>query len=175
MRERLLALVSVVIPYAELLTFPASCLRTRRDNLRLLNLIEAVAFLHQFQRPHKLSETNEEQIEATVDDYAIAYSLAISVLGFGLDELRKPVCDLLAVIVTNLQKLADERGIQPQAVQFTRREVRAWTSLPNHQVKQGMHELEEMEYLEVTKATRGSRFNYHLSQGLVGVWCQLIQ
>jgi hypothetical protein len=49
--QRLLDPVAVVIPYATLLTFPTSWLRTRRDNLRLLNLIEAVVFLHQFQRP----------------------------------------------------------------------------------------------------------------------------
>ena len=80
--QRLLEPLPVVIPYAELLTFPSSWLRTRRDNLRLLNLIEAVAFLHQHQRPHEtLGESGVEYIEATVEDYAIAYSLAVERAG----------------------------------------------------------------------------------------------
>jgi len=161
--QRLLEPVAVVIPYAKLLTFPTSWLRTRRDNLRMLNLIEAVAFLHQFQRARKRGEAGAEYIEATVEDYAMAYALAVSVLGFGLDELRKPVRDLLATIESKVQAAAEPKGLRSQAVQFTRREVRAWTGLPNHQVKLAMHELEEMEYLEVERAARGSRFGYRLA------------
>ena len=160
--QRLLEPVAVVIPYAPLLTFPTSWLRTRRDNLRLLNLIEAVAFLHQKQRPRKRLASGVEYIEASVEDYAIAYSLATSVLGSGFDELRKPARDLLAVIETNVRELAKARDVRPSVITFTRREVRTWSGLPNHQVKLAMHELEELEYVEVDRAPRGSRFTYHL-------------
>jgi len=162
--QRLLDPVAVVIPYAPLLTFPDSWLRTRRDNLRLLNLIEAVAFLHQFQRPRKRTESGTDYIEATVEDYAIAYALAASVLGFGLDELRKPARDLLAFIESKVRELGEARGVAPTSVSFQRRDVRAWSGLPNHQVKLAMHELEELEYVEVERAARGSRFTYRLAQ-----------
>lgn len=160
--QRLLEPIAVVIPYAEQLTFPTSWLRTRRDNLRLLNLIEAVAFLHQFQRPRKHLQTGGDYIEACVEDYAIAYSLASSVLGFGLDELRKPARDLLAIMETKIKDQAQTQGVQPSAISFTRREVRQWCGWPNHQVKLAMHELEELEYVEVERSQRGMKFNYRL-------------
>ncbi len=108
--QRLLDPVAVAIPFAEKLTFPNSWLRTRRDNLRMLNLIEAVAFLHQHQRPRHQLQSGAEYIEATVEDYAIAYSLATTALGFGLDELRKPARDLLALIEGKAKAIAEERG-----------------------------------------------------------------
>ena len=90
--QRVLQPVRVVIPYAEHLTFPAASVRTRRDHERFLSLIEAVAFLHQFQRvlrtaSHKGKEV--KYIEATVEDYAIAYQLALRVLWVSLDELSR--------------------------------------------------------------------------------------
>jgi len=136
--------------------------RVHQNAQRLLNLIEAVAFLHQQQRVHKRLSSGVDYIEATVEDYAIAYAIASSVLGSGLDELRKPARDLLAVIESKLHELAETRGTQPSGVSFQRRDVRAWSGLPNHQVKLAMHELEELEYVEVERSTRGSRFTYRL-------------
>jgi hypothetical protein len=160
--QRLLEPVAVVIPYADLLTFPASSLRTRRDHLRLLNLIEAVAFLYQRQRTRKQAEGGEDYIEATPADYAVAYELAAGVLGFGLDELHKPARDLLAVVEERVQELADSRNVRPTKLDFTQREVRTWSGLPNHQVKRTMAELVELEYLETCRAMRGSRSTYRL-------------
>ena len=160
--QRLLEPIPVVIPYAPLLTFPATWLRTRRDHLRLLNLIEAVGFLHQMQRPRKQLPSGSEYVEAKVEDYAIAYELAASVLGFGFDELRKPARDSLAVIEMKLSEVADARAVKVGSVSFSRRDVRQWSGLPNHQVKLAMRELEDLEYLEVQRATRGSRYMYRL-------------
>jgi hypothetical protein len=160
--QRLLEPLPVGIPYAELLTFPRSWMRTRRDNLRLLHLIEAITFLHQKRRERGRTAADEEYIVATVEDYAIAYALAADALGFSLEDLRKPVRDLLAVIEANVHRLSEERGSRPELVSFTRREVRQWCGLPNHQVKRGMGELEELEYVEVQRRGRGSRFAYQL-------------
>jgi hypothetical protein len=161
--QRLLETVAVVMPYAPLLTFPSSWLRTRRDNLRLLNLIEAVAFLHQRQRPRKSHTDGTEYIEATVEDYAIAYALAAHVLGLGLDELKKPARELLTVIEGKVTELAQAKGITPGTLRFTQREVRGWSGLPQHQVKIALHELVELEYVEVERSTRGSRHLYCLT------------
>jgi hypothetical protein len=160
--QRLLEPLSVAIPYAELLTFPAAWLRTRRDNLRLLNLIEAVAFLHQHQRKRCHLDAGGNYIEANVEDYAVAYALAASVFGSGFDELKKPARDLLALIEGKVAELAKARGAQSATVTFSRRDVRLWSGLPNHQVKLAMRELEDLELVEVERSQRGSRHSYRL-------------
>lgn len=161
--QRLLEPVRVSIPYTELLSFPSDSTRTRRDHDRLLNLIEAVAFLHQKQRPRRYDGAGVgDEIQATPVDYAIAYALAREAFAFGLDELRKPARDLLAVIEAKVGELAERSAAAPTAVSFTRRQAREWSGWPNHQVKLAMHELEELEYVEVERTRRGSRFSYRL-------------
>ncbi len=78
--QRLLEFAVVRIPYVEKLSFPSRWLRTRRDHERFLCLVEAVAFLHQFQRPQSLLEDGTPCLEAQVADYRIAYELAQDVL-----------------------------------------------------------------------------------------------
>ena len=51
--QRLLEPVLVFNPYAEVLTFPASTLKTRRDHEKFLRLINAICFLYQYQRRRK--------------------------------------------------------------------------------------------------------------------------
>ena len=51
--QRLLRPLLVANPYAESLTFLDDKTRTRRDHLKYLTLIRAVALLHQYQRPVK--------------------------------------------------------------------------------------------------------------------------
>ena len=58
--QRLLRPLLVVNPYAEKLTFLDDKTRTRRDHLKYLTLIRAVALLHQYQRPIKTTDHNGE-------------------------------------------------------------------------------------------------------------------
>ena len=51
--QRLLKPIYVVNPYANQLTFLDHKLRTRRDQMKYLALIRAIALLHQYQRPVK--------------------------------------------------------------------------------------------------------------------------
>src|SRR5581483_7963728 len=67
--QRLLESVDGVIPFAEQVDFPNQWLRTRRDHLRFLNLIEAIAFLHQHQRERKQAPDGREYIEASIADH----------------------------------------------------------------------------------------------------------
>lgn len=160
--QRLLEPVQVVIPYAPLLSFPASWLRTRRDNFRLLNLIEACAFLHQHQRPRH-RDAHGDYIEANHFDYAVAYALAARVLGLGLDELKKPARELFAVVEQRAKELANKQGSSVAALLFTQREVRDWSGLPHHQVKIAMAELVELEYLEAERSARGGKHLYRIA------------
>ena len=80
----------MVNPYARELTFPDAQTRTRRDHMKYLTLIRAIALLHQHQRPRKTVEHRGravEYIEVTLDDIAMANRLAHEVLGRSLDEL----------------------------------------------------------------------------------------
>src|SRR5208337_2398323 len=51
--QRLLKPLAVVNPYADQLTFLSDKTRTRRDHEKYLTLIDAIALLHQHQRPVK--------------------------------------------------------------------------------------------------------------------------
>ena len=148
--QRLLETIPVVIPYAGHLTFPTKWLRTRRDNERFLCLIEASAFLHQYQRPRKVARTPEGDvayIEATLDDYRIAYDLAKVVLKASLHELSPMARDLFDQVA----------GIEGE---FTRREVRELTGWSQRRVMDGLNELEGMEYVAKTAGSNGLTIRY---------------
>ncbi len=149
--QRMLEPVKVVIPYVEQLSFPSRWLRTRRDNERFLCLIEASAFLHQHQRVRKtvIGPDGEEvpYIEATLDDYRLAYELARDVLSDTLHELSTPARELLKAA----------RELSPD---FTRRQLREKVQWPQRRLHETLDELVDMEYLVVTSGTNGRAFRY---------------
>ncbi|MCA9797666.1 MAG: DNA primase, partial [Candidatus Eremiobacteraeota bacterium] len=153
--QRLLEPVKVVIPYVDLLSFPSRWLRTRRDNERFLSLIEASAFLHQHQRVKKTVQGPDGEvayIEATLDDYRLAYELAQGVLHATLHELSAPARELLEAAGT----------LEPP---FTRRELRAAIGWPQRRLHDTLNELVDMEYLLVTGGGNGHTYRYQLAAG----------
>ena len=103
--QRLLESVKIVIPWVQLLRFPVRWLRTRRDHERFLCLVEAVAFLHQHQRLRGEME-GFSYIEATPDDYRLAYQLAAGVLRATFHELPRSARELWTILL----ELARESG-----------------------------------------------------------------
>lgn len=169
MRSVFLNKVTVVIPYADAIEFPASWLRTRRDHQRFLNLIEVIAFLYQHQRRLKSdAQTGLQYIEANLHDYEIARKLAEDILPDTLSDLKKPVADFKDRIEEHLEVLAKTKKLGKHDLTFTRRMIREETGLPNYRIKDLFAELEELEYLEVEKGQRGSMFRYRLVPGKVG-------
>ena len=158
--QRLLESVLVFIPYAELLEFPSKWLRTRRDNERFLCLIEAVAFLHQFQRERGETEDGTPYVMANLEDYRIAYELAKEVLATTLHELSREAQDLYPVIS---EWAADNNPDRPGEVIFTRRDLRTVTSLEDHRLRQTLSELVDMEYLELVCGGNGRAHQYRLA------------
>jgi hypothetical protein len=140
--QRLLKPVRVVIPYAHLLDFPSSWLRTRRDNLRFLNLIEVVCFLHQYQRPAAKAADGSEYIEATVEDYRAAYELAAQVMGESLADLKRPQRKLLEAIQGMGREV--QSGV-------TRREIREKTGLSDTRLRSLLDDLVALEYLRLSE------------------------
>ena len=90
--QRLLKPLFVADPYARELTFLDSQTRTRRDHMKYLALIRAIALLHQHQRERKTATHNGqalEYIEVTLGDIATANRLAHEVLGRSLTNFRR--------------------------------------------------------------------------------------
>ena len=173
--QRLLASVEVLNPFAPELTFPAQRTRTRRDHEKYLTLIDAIALLHQHQRPRSRQEVNGrllEYVEATLDDIALANELAPEVLGRSLDELPPQTRALLGHIRALVRsrrvgndgtqvggRAAAGAGVSPC---FSRRELREACGWSLTQVRVHLERLLELEYLELRHSRLGGSFVYEL-------------
>jgi len=165
--QRLLSGLKVVIPYAPLIEFPSEWLRTRRDNERFLCLIEAICFLHQHQREVKQSCESGEPvpyIEATVEDYRLAYELAKDVLSHTLHDLRKHSRELLEEIITMAgEKAAKARGELHEVV-FSRRELREYTCWSDRKTRECLSQLVDLEYVLMVGGSQGKACSYQLPE-----------
>ena len=165
--QRVLQPVRVVIPYAEHLTFPAASVRTRRDHERFLSLIEAVAFLHQFQRAqHTASHKGKEvkYIEATVEDYAVAYQLALRVLWVSLDELSRWARSLVDSCRGQVEEgIAYNPDLTANDFHWTRRQLREHLGWPDKRLRACLDELVSLEYLQILDGSKGKAFVYRLN------------
>jgi DNA primase catalytic core len=146
--------------------FPDTVTRTRRDHMKFLTLIQAVALLHQHQREIRTSTRNGETleyIEATKADVKLAQELARHVLGPSLDDLPPHTRRLLAaldqMVTAECERLQIERG----DYHFTRRTVREHTRWGDTQLRMHLRRLEEMEYLILRRGGgQGQTFVYQL-------------
>lgn len=163
--QRLLRPLKVVNPYAEQLTFLSDKTRTRRDHMKYLTLIQAVALLHQYQRAVKRAAHRGqviEYIEVQPCDIRLANRLAHEVLGRTLDEMPPQTRKLLLLIKAMVQEMAGQQNCQPGEVRFTRRDIRAWTNWSDNQLKVHCLRLTEMEYLLLHGGSRGHLLRYEL-------------
>lgn len=173
--QRLLRTIKIVNPFAQKIKFPIEWLRTRRDHLRFLNLIEGITFLNQYQREEKQLDSNiasslsplgnrhaatgggQLYIESTLEDYGIAYHLAKQVMGESLTELKKPQRALLKQIEKLLDKKED----------ISRREIREATGLADTRLRELLSELVNLEYLQSIEGKQGKSYRYRLSERAV--------
>ena len=163
--QRLLRPLLVANPYASRLTFLDDRTRTRRDHVKYLTLIRAIALLHQHQREVKTIEHEGrlvEYIEATLEDVATANRLAAEVLGRSLDELPPQTRRLLELLDEWVTKESGRLEKGRADVRFTRKAVRNFTGWHNTQASIHLSRLVEMEYLLVHRGGRGQSFEYEL-------------
>src|SRR5271157_5867300 len=163
--QRLLKPIFVANPYASKLTFLDSRTRTRRDHMKYLTLIRAVALLHQYQRPRKTRISRGqtvEYIEVTLDDIGIANQLTEEVLGRSLDELPPQTRRLLSLIEEMVRGECQRQKMERSDFRFSRRDVRAFAQWGDTQLKTHLRRLEELEYLLVHHGGRGQSFVYEL-------------
>ena len=159
--QRLLRPLKVIIPYVDLIEFPASWLRGRRDNDRFLSLIEGIAFLHQHQRTIAI-DGDTEYITASIEDYAHAHDLAHQVFAQAGSDLPKPVADFYADVKRIIREKTRALKCRIDDLTFSRRDIREATQLPDHIVKRHMRQLEELEYVMVQRASQGGSFVYRM-------------
>ncbi len=157
--------LKVVIPFADHLRFPSENLRTRRDNMRYLSLIEVIAFLHQYQREIKVDDIDGEKeryLEATLEDVALANELACDFLGRSLDELSPPSRKLLVGIREMIMKTTESQGIPAHEITFTRRDIREYMGWTDFQVKTHINQLVDLEYIYFITGRKGKEYIYEL-------------
>ena len=163
--QRLLRPLAVVNPYAPELTFLDTQIRTRRDHEKYLTLIDAIALLHQHQRPVKRASVDGrpvEYVEVELGDIETANRLAHEVLGRSLDELPPQTRRLLALLDELVSAECERLEMERSHFRFTRREVRAATGWGDTQLRLHLARLVSMEYLLVHQGGRGQSYVYEL-------------
>jgi DNA primase len=166
--QTLLKPLAVVNPFAESLTFASDRVRLRRDHVKYLALIDAIALLHQQQRKRQRVEVDGasvEYIEVTPADIALANRLAHAVLGRSLDELPPQTRRVLAALDVWVSEQATTQGISRAAVQFTRRAARQALGLSDTQLRVHLDRLVQLDYVALHGGKPGQRFTYSLLTG----------
>jgi hypothetical protein len=155
----------VVNPYAKQLTFLDTKLRARRDHVKYLTLIRAIALLFQYQRPIKTVEHHGKTLpylETTLGDIEIANRLAGEVLGRSLDELAPQTRRLLMLADRMVAERCEKLKLEREDFRFTRRELRDATAWSDFQVAKHLQRLVDLEYMLVHRGGRGQSFVYEL-------------
>lgn len=164
--QTLLRPLAVVNPFAEQLSFASDRVRLRRDHVKYLALIDAIALLHQHQRPVQTVEVDGaavEYIEVTQGDIALANRLAHAVLGRSLDELPPQTRRVLAALDAWVSEQAALQGIERAGVRFTRRAVRGHLGLSDTQLRVHLERLVTLEYVRLHSGQNGSLYTYSLA------------
>jgi hypothetical protein len=166
--QRLLRTLPVVNPYAGQLKFPDHQTRMRRDHTKYLGLIDAVALLHQYQRPIKEATHRGKVIryvEVTQEDIEHASRLAAEVLRVTTDDLPPQTRRLLEQLDELVTERSEQLGMDRNDYRFSRREAREWTLLGLTQLRVHLERLVEMEYVVPHRAGpgRGHAVFYELS------------
>ncbi len=163
--QRLLRPLSVVNPFAEQLTFPDHRTRMRRDHTKYLGLIDAIALLHQYQRPvHEVEHRGNKlrYVEVTKEDIVLANRLTREVLGRSLDELPPQTRRLLGLVDALVTAETKRLGLDRCDYRFSRRELREHSGWGDTQLKVHLGRLAELEYVLVHRGRQGQSYVYEL-------------
>jgi len=166
--QRLLTTRTIVNPFAHVLDFPSSLMRSRRDHERFIDLISAVCFLRQFQKEVKTEEETGGQgetqyIECDLEDYKLAYRIMTHILPSTLTSFPKSAHQLYEAVRGIIRKKAKEDELLPSEVSVTQREIREASEFNQRFIKRYLKILVDYEYLKSGGiGVRGSRNSYRL-------------
>jgi DNA primase len=158
--QSLLRPLQVINPFEPLLSYPEEHLLVRRDHPKYLQLILAVAFLHQMQRPVRHDPELGDYMEATLDDVAIANALAHQVFGHSLVDLSEPGRRLLKLIEDYLGRKAASPAADKDT--FNRRELREAIHWGDTRLRVHLSELVDLEYVAPLSGRQGLTYRYRL-------------
>ncbi|HEX6607379.1 MAG TPA: hypothetical protein VF276_10745 [Chloroflexia bacterium] len=163
--QTLLRPLAVVNPFAESLTFASDRVRLRRDHVKYLALIDAIALLHQHQRTVRTVEVDGagvEYIEVVQSDIALANRLAHAVLGRSLDELPPQTRRVLAALDAWVAAQVGDTDTPRGDVRFTRRTVRGHLGLSDTQLRVHLERLVTLDYVLAHAGKQGQQYAYSL-------------
>jgi DNA primase catalytic core len=160
--QRLLLPLDVMNPFADELTFTADRTRTRRDHEKYLTLIEAIALLHQYQRPTERDPESGAYIRVTLDDIALANRLAPELLGRSLDELPPQTRRVFDTVKAIVRERCDADQVEQRFAFISRRELRRRLGWSATQVRFHLERLRELEYIAARYGRPGAAFQYEL-------------
>ena len=155
--QRCLRPLPVVNPYATQLTYCVRRVEDRRDHRKYLDLINAIAFVHQYQRKTveipAADGSTIEAIEVALEDIAAANTLFTHVYG-------RPLADLPAHTVRVLYNIHDMQKHSRNSV-FTRRELKEFTGLSMTALRRHLERLVDEELIVPMNApARGQITSY---------------
>ena len=162
--QRLLQPLHVINPLVDRLAGLSNRLTARRDHLKLIGLVNAVAFLRQRQKTvkqyHKIN-----YIEVDEADLKIASGLVRELFSPANAEISRPARELL-VVLDAMRTAAREAGALPahgEEFLFTRREVREYARWERTRVHRYLRELLDLELVLRDRNRRGITDRYLLA------------
>jgi len=151
--QRLIEPYPIIIPYAKELTFPINSSSSRRDNQKLLTLIESLTLLHQYQR-EKFTKNNITYLISNKKDYKLAYNMFKNSYKSNL-MFTHPKASMLLNKINSF----DNRT-------FTRKDIADYTGLAPYQVRDNIKYLEQAHMLEVASKPKGKEALYRLNNNM---------
>ncbi len=144
---------TVVIPFGDRIEFPSTAVQFRREQQKLLSLIEASALLHSFNRLKQKNRSGEDVIVADLRDFEIAVQLVSPLIHRANDELTASAWDVLDTVRKaglSAFTLADVQCKRPD-----------WT---RHKIYAGLEALAGVEIVTCSRG-RGKKRQYVLQSG----------
>jgi DNA primase len=148
--------INVVNPYAEKLIIPETVFKPLRTNAHYLQFIEAITFIHQYQRPKQKDHQGNEYIETTLEDIELANELLKEVLLSKSDELTKACRDFLESLKSLL--------IKENKQSFFRSDVRKWTRINPDNLRYYLSQLNKYGYIKIVGGNKyKTGFEYEIT------------
>ena len=148
--------ITVVNPYADKLIIPESVFKPLRTNAHYLQFVEAITFVHQYQREVKKDNQGNPYIETTLEDIALANELLKEVLLAKSDELTKACRDFLETLKSLLHREKKQS--------FFRSDVRNWTRINPDNLRYYLSQLNKYGYIRIVGGNKyKTGFEYEIT------------
>jgi hypothetical protein len=148
--------INVINPFANQLIIPEEVFKPLRTNAHYLLFIEAITFVHQYQREVKKDAYGIAYIETTIEDIELANNLLRDVLLSKSDELTNACRQFLENLKKNLEKQNKES--------FFRKDIRDIIRINPDTLRYYLSQLTKYGYLKIVGGNKHkSGYEYEIS------------